>query len=464
MAYETATKQLESETRSGEGATKIGAFQARARIRQRAGCRLTPKVVRQTRSPGKYADGNGLWLVIDAPGRRYWHYRYQWQGRQRSMSFGSADQISLEEARALHAQARVLVARGIDPLAERRGDGAAATGASPAYDLASPNFATAAQEYLEAHEAGWKHPKHRQQWQNTLAALYPAIGDVSVRGIDTSHVLKVLKPIWEVKPETASRLRGRIEAVLDYATVRGWRERGPNPAQWGGHLEYALAPKAKIRPSQPHPALPWHEAPAFMVALREQAGMGALALEFAILTAARSGEVRGARWEEIDLARHIWTVPATRMKAAKEHRVPLSRPAQSVLARLAEVKDGSGLIFFGRERGKPLSDMSLTAVLRRMGRHDLTAHGFRSTFRDWVADNGKPADAAERSLAHIVGGTRGAYERTDLLDVRRTLMSEWAAYLEQQPAAKVVRLASDGPTGLHRPRRTIEPATHPGAA
>jgi integrase len=404
-------------------------FTPRARIRQRKGHLLTAQAVRRNTAPGLYGDGNGLWLVVEAPERRYWHYRYQWEGRQRSMSFGSADRLNLAQARALHHDAREMVAAGIDPLARRRAaDGIFSTAtATPERET----FAFAADEFLAAHEAGWKNPKHRQQWRNTLAQTYPIIGDVPIAHFDTSHVLAVLNPIWRAKPETASRLRGRIEAVIDYAAVRGWRERGPNPAAWSGHLKYALPAKSRLAVTEPHPALHWCMAPGFMRLLREEAGIGALALQFAILTAARSGEVRGARWEEVDLTRGIWTVPAQRMKAGREHRVPLSRAALMILLRLAEIRDGSGLIFFGRDRGKVLSDMTLTAVLRRMGRKDLTVHGFRSTFRDWAADNGKPADAAERALAHVLGGTRGAYERTDLLDVRRGLMDEWAAFLSE---------------------------------
>lgn len=413
------------------------AFLAIPRIRQRAGHRLTQAAVKQARQPGKFADGNGLWLIVEAANRRYWQYRYQQQGRTKSLSFGSVDRVSLAEARARHAEARLMVERGIDPQARRR---AAIEMLTPPTAPAAPaSFAFAATEYLAAHEAGWKHPKHRQQWQNTLASTYPLIGDVAVGAIDTADVLRVLNPIWQATPETASRLRGRIAAVIDYATVRGWRERGPNPAAWHGHLEHALAPKGKLRPAAPHPALDWREAPAFMTALRDEAGMSALALEFLILTAARSGEVRGARWDEIDLTTGIWTVPAERMKAGRAHRVPLSRPALMILLKLAEVRDGSGLIFFGRARGQPLSDMSLTALLRRMG-CEATVHGFRSTFRDWVADSGGPADAAERALAHTIGNkVRAAYERSDLLDVRRRLMADWASYLAK-PEADVVAL------------------------
>jgi integrase len=292
--------------------------------------------------------------------------------------------ISLADARAKHNTARELVASGIDPLPQRR---AGIPVAPAAGDPAAPTFAFAVDEYLAAHEAGSKHPKHKQQWRNTLEATYPVIGKVAISKLDTPHVLQVLRPIWQTKPETASRLRGRIEAVIDYATVRGWRERGPNPAAWRRHLECALPLPGKIKPKRSHPALPWGEAPEFMVKLRKQPGMGALALQFAILTAARSIEVSGARWDEIDLIHGAWTIPAKRMKGGKEHSVPLSPQAAMILLQLAKIRDGSLLIFFGRARGKLLSDMTLTAVLRRMGHGDLTVHGFRSTFRDWAVSS-----------------------------------------------------------------------------
>jgi integrase len=453
LAIGSVAKDRESVTRGG--------FLARPRIRERVGNRLTANAVALALTPGNYADGNGLWLVVDAPERRYWHFRYQWQGRQRSMSLGSADKIVLDVARKMHTQARSLVARGVDPLAERRSGVTVAT-PSPVYDPVSPNFATVVEEYLAAHDPGWKHPKHRQQWRNTLAALYPAIGEVPIADLATSHVLRVLTPVWQTKPETASRLRGRIEAVIDYAAARGWRERGPNPATWRGHLKHLLASPDKLRQTEPHPALDWPRVPDFMAGLRTQTGMGALALQFAILTAARSGEVRGAMWDEIDLTTGTWTIPAKRMKAGRQHRVPLSCPALMILLKLAEVRDGSGLIFFGVKRGVPLSDMTLTAVVRRMGRDDLTVHGFRSTFRDWCADNGKPADAAERALAHVIGNkTRGAYERTDLLDVRRPLMNEWAAFLAR-PAGEIVTLRPGPQEAAGRVEAVAAPVTRPG--
>ena len=245
------------------------------------------------------------------------------------------------------------------------------------------SFGTVAADYIAAHEAGWRNAKHREQWHSTIATYVdPIIGKLAINAVGTNDVLKVLQPIWTTKPETASRVRGRVETILSYATVRGWRE-GPDPAVWRGHLQLMLPATGKIHRVVHLAALDWREAPAFITELRQRDGFGTRALEFAILTAARSGEVRGARWSEIDLDCATWVLPASRMKAGKSHRVPLSRPALLILLEMAKLKDGSGLVFPGMKRGEPLSDMSLTAVLRRMGRGELTAHGFRSTFRDW---------------------------------------------------------------------------------
>ncbi len=419
-------------------------FTPRARIRQRKGHRLTAAMAKTQRRPGKYPDGNGLYLIVDAPNRRYWRYRYQWQGRERMAAVGNADVMSLDEARIHHFELRAMVRAGIDPLAKRdlERDTRDVAPAAPATETTT--FRAAAEAHITAHEAGWKNSKHRQQWRNTLDHACKLIGNVPVADIDTNHVLKVLQPIWRGTPETANRLRGRIAQVIDFAAARGWRARGPNPASWAGHLEHMFPATRKLQPTEPHPALEWREAPAFMSQVREQPGMGALALQFAILTAARSGEVRGARWDEIDLTTGTWTIPGGRLGRMKgtnppPHRVPLSKPALMILLRLAQVRDGSGLIFFGIKRGALLSDMTLTAVLRRMGRDDISVHGFRSTFRDWAADNGKPADAAERALAHVIGNkVRAAYERTDLFDIRRTLMNEWASFLAQASANQTV--------------------------
>ncbi len=394
-------------------------------------------VRRRLRKPGKHNDGRGLILHVVTEGRGNWVLRYSRSGRERAMGLGSASvAIADEEAREKAQAARKLLAQGIDPIDHRHGVQAAAQ----VGQAARVTFAEVAARYIAAHEAGWRNPKHCKQWRSTLGAYAePVIGATPVGAIDTDMVLRVLQPIWNSKPETASRVRSRIELVLDYATARKWRS-GPNPAIWRGNLKLMLPATAKVRTVQHHAALDWRELPAFMVQLRARQDMGARALEFAILTAARSGEARGARWGEIDLDRAVWTIPAARMKGAREHRVPLAERALAILTAQAALRDDSGLVFLGQQHGKAMADMTLTATLRRMGRGDLTAHGFRSSFRDWCADTGKPAEIAEAALAHIIGDkTVAAYHRSDLFDRRRALMGEWAAYLSR-PLAEVVTL------------------------
>jgi integrase len=392
--------------------------------------RLTATAVRTMRTPGKYGDGNGLWLVVTTPERRSWSLRYMLRGKSREMTLGSVEHLSLAEARDKATDARRLLAQGIDPLDARR-DGRAALVAKPAQVT---TFAEAANRYIAQNEAGWRNPKHRQQWRNTLTTYaFKEIGDMPVADVDTPAVLKVLTPIWTNLPETASRVRGRVEAVLDFARVQGWRD-GSNPAVWRGHLALALPAKAKVRKVEHHAALDWGEMPVFMAELRQRDGIGARALEFAILTAARSGELRRALWSEIDTKTALWTVPAARMKAGRQHRAPLSNAALTLLRGVAEGReDGApdALVFPGMRPKRPLSDMSLTAVLRRMNRGDLTAHGFRSSFRDWAAETGHPADIAEAALAHTVGDkTVAAYQRGDLLERRRKLMTAWAKFCD----------------------------------
>jgi integrase len=404
--------------------------------------KLTATTVRALKTPGKYGDGDGLWLVVTTRERRTWFLRYGRRGQTREMSLGDAALVTLAEARERAQAARRLLAQGIDPIDHRRAESRADSADGPP----TPSFTEAAEAYIAAHEAGWRSPTHRKQWRNTLASYAaPVIGARPVRDVTTDHVLAVLQPIWTTKPETASRLRGRIEMVLSYATARGWRD-GPNPAVWRGHLQLMLPAPGKVRPVEHHAALDWREAPAFMAELRTRDSFGARALAFLILTASRSGEVRGARWEEIDMEAATWTIPARRMKDGRAHRVPLSPPARAILDEMAELKDGSGLIFLGMKRGVVLSDMTLTAVLRRMGRGELTAHGFRSTFRDWAAETtAYPNHVVEGALAHAIGDkVEAAYRRGDLFEKRTALMADWAAYLAR-PAAAVLRFASDLP-------------------
>lgn len=390
--------------------------------------RLTAIQVK-TLGPGRHGDGDGLCLAVSKSGARSWIFRYRDGARIREMGLGSAGTgagaVPLAKARARAADLRRKRADGIDPLEAKRADEV-----KHLADAArAVTFRQAAEAFIATNRPGWRSSKHALQWTATLERYaYPTIGDLPVSEIGTVHVLKVIEPIWSKKPETASRIRGRIESVLDAATARGLRE-GENPARWRGRLNAVLPPRRRVAKVQHHAALPFAELPAFMVDLRARLGTGAAALEFAILTAARSGEVRGLRWCEIDLGGALWTVPADRMKAGREHRVPLSRRA---LAILTEAGGGApdALVFPGAKHGTMLSDMTLTAVLRRMDRGDVTAHGFRSAFRDWVSERTEfPREVAEAALAHIVGDkVEQAYRRGDALDKRRVLMDAWEAY------------------------------------
>jgi integrase len=352
------------------------------------------------------------------------------------MGLGHVDDVSLAEARNKADAARRLIKSGTDPLAERNAGRVAAIAAQ----ARATTFAAVAERYIAAQEAGWKNPKHRAQWRSTLSTYAePVIGALPIEAVNTDLVLQILEPIWQIKPETATRLRGRLEMVLSYAIARGWRD-GPNPAVWRGHLQLMLPARAKVRAIEHHAALDWREVPGFMGLLRQQDGIGALALQFTILTAARSGEVRGATWDEIDVDKAMWNIPAARMKAGRAHRVPLSASALAVLQSMRLLQAEGGIVFPGRDLKQPLSDMSLTAVLRRIGRSDLTAHGFRSTFRDWAAEaTSHPNHVIEQALSHAIGDkVEAAYRRGDLF-AKRALMEDWANYLARR-AAKVVRL------------------------
>ena len=344
-------------------------------------------------------------------------------GKQREMGLGGFPSVTLADARERARGERSSVAQGIDPIAQRQ----SALQAVSAERLARQTFSTAAEQYMALHAKGWKNPKHAAQWASTLSTYaYPVLGPLPVREINVGHIVAVLEPIWTSKTETASRVRSRIELVLDFAVARGWRE-GLNPARWRGNLDAALPRASKVSQVQHHAAVAVDDAASFMARLRGQQGTGARALEFLILTAARSGEVRLATWGEIDLRAAIWIVPAARMKAGREHRVPLSAPAVALLKDLPRA-DAQALLFPGT-RG-PLSDMSLSAVLRRM-KVAATVHGFRSTFRDWVAERTDHAnEVAEMALSHAVGDkVEAAYRRGDLFSKRVALMRDWAAFL-----------------------------------
>jgi integrase len=385
--------------------------------------KLSALKVRNLTAPGRYGDGGGLWLQVRRAERRSWLFRYKRQGRAHWMGLGPIEDVTLAEARELAREARRSLLQGDDPIQRRRTDRAARAGVS---------FREVADLYIKSHEGTWRNDKHRAQWRSTLETYaFPVFGNRPAAEITVGDVMKVLDPIWRDKPETASRLRGRIESVLDYAAARGWRT-GDNPARWRGHLSNLLPARSKVAPVEHHAALPWRETGTFMAELRGQKGIGAAALEFAILTAARTGEVIGARWSELDLAEQVWTVPAERMKARREHRVPLTEAAIAVVRRMepGRPEQGDGLVFPGAKRGRGLSDMSLAAVLKRMGRGEITTHGFRSTFRDWAAEaTDYHREVAEAALAHTLRDkVEAAYRRGDLFEKRRRLMGDWAAF------------------------------------
>ena len=388
---------------------------------------LNALAVSRLTKPGLHFVGAvaGLALLVADTGAKSWILRKSIAGKRRDMGLGGYPDVTLAQAREKAREKRALVEMGIDPIEDRRSK-LATLAASRAKVMTFDECVTA---YIKAHGDGWKNPKHRQQWQNTLDTYAsPFIGAIDVALVDTGLVLKCLEPIWKDKTETATRLRGRIENVLDWATTREYRQ-GENPARWRGHLDQLLVKPSKIQKVEHHAALPYAEIGPFMAALKGMEGMGARALEFAILTAARSGEVRGATWAEIDLKAGTWTIPPVRMKAGKEHRVPLSARAVELLEALPRI-EGEAIVFTSSKKDKPLSDMSLTAVLRRMDRGDLTAHGFRSTFRDWASETtANPGDVVEMALAHTIkNAVEAAYRRGDLFEKRARLMADWAKY------------------------------------
>lgn len=374
---------------------------------------------------GRYPAGGvaGLYLKVSPAGARSWVLRVVVAGKRRDAGLGGFPDVTLAQAREKARQARDDIDRGIDPIAAR----AAAKSALMAARGLETTFANAAELFIKAKSPEWKNAKHAAQWQATIETYaYPIIGKMQVRDVTLTHVVKILEPIWSTKTETATRLRGRLEQVLDWATVRGFRH-GDNPARWKGHLDKILAKPSKVSKIVHHPALAYREMGQFMADLRQKVGIAARALEFTVLTAARSGEARGATWAEIDLAVAVWTIPAERMKAGKEHRVPLSDRVLEVLRDLPRMV-GTDLVFPAPRNGL-LSDMAMTAIMRRMGLKAVP-HGFRSTFRDWCAEcTNYPRDVAEMALAHAIGNkVEAAYRRGDLFDKRRALMAAWAKF------------------------------------
>ena len=399
--------------------------------------KLTAKGVDKLTVPGRYGDGGGLWFQVRKPDvyrknkgaepTRSWLYRYAWQGRQRQLGLGPYPLVSLADARRAAQDAARAVQGGRDPIAERR-----AAEAASKIKREAMTFSAVTKLYIAAHESSWRNAKHRQQWENTLENyVTPVFGSRLVQDVDTGAVMKVIAPLWQDKTETASRLLGRIATVMDYASAMGWRQ-GENPARWKGHVENLLPKRSKVAAVEHHAALPWAEMGTFMANLGRQAGTGALALRFTILTAARTGEVIGARWSEIDLKAQLWVVPAERMKGGRLHRVPLTDAALAMLQAVLPLRpeSGDGFVFPGRKAGTGMSNMSLAAVLKRMEREDLTVHGFRSTFRQWAGERTTVArEVAEAALAHSLRDkTEAAYARGDLLDRRRRLMEQWAEF------------------------------------
>lgn len=393
------------------------------------GFKLTQLKIDRLKTPAVYGDGAGLSLKVTKNGSKSWIYRYMLAGKAHWMGLGSYPDVSLAEAREKAAELRKLTRQNIDPLLEKRKQASVIRAAISK----AITFDDASAKYIEAHKASWKNEKHAEQWTNTLKTYAsPIIGSVDVSLIDTGHIMRILEKdnFWNEKTETASRVRGRIESVLDWATVRKYRT-GENPARWKGHLDKLLPARSKVKKTEHHAALPWLQMGAFMVKLREQQGTAAKAVELAILTACRSGEVRGAVWEEFDLEAGIWIIPPERMKAKKEHRVPLQEKAIQLLRKQKELFP-NGYVFPGMKEGKPLSDMSLTAVLRRMEQNEITVHGFRSSFRDWAAEStAYPNEMVEMALAHTIGNkVEAAYRRGDLFEKRRRMMNDWANFCD----------------------------------
>jgi integrase len=381
------------------------------------------------REPGMYGDGGGLWLQVTAGIWRSWIFRFTVDGRRREMGLGPLADVSLSEARSEALRCRKLVREGIDPIEQRKADRAARAGAA----ARTITFDECVGAYLAAHRDEWRSEKHAKFWDQPLRRdISPVLGKLPVAQIDIAVLMKALLPMWERIPTTASRVRERIENILDWATVSGYRS-GENPARWRGHLEHLLPSARKVAPVVHHPAMPYKAVPAFMAKLRAVDSTPARVLEFLILTATRSGEPRGATWGEIDLEDATWVVPGVRMKAGREHRVPLSRRALEIVKQQKAGRSAPrGLLFVGRG-GVKVADTAVRYVLKSIGHGDVTPHGFRSSFRDWAGEQTNfPREVAEAALAHSVGNeVERAYRRGDALEKRRRLMNAWADFCEK---------------------------------
>ncbi|MET0106310.1 MAG: integrase arm-type DNA-binding domain-containing protein [Sedimenticola sp.] len=386
---------------------------------------LTVRQIESLTKPGKHADGNNLYLDIKERGTKSWIFRYQLHGKRHEMGLGAYPLITLKQARETASDYRKLLSKGTDPKGHRD---------SQAHISRSGNiwtFDRCSAAYIEDHRTAWKNAKHTSQWTNTLKTYAsPTIGKLPVNQVDIELVIKILKPIWTTKPETASRVRQRIEKVLAWAIVHRHRE-GPNPATWRGNLDNALPKPSKLKQVKHHSALPYSQISGFMTGLRKKNSQSAKALQLTILSGCRTSEVLNAKWDEFDLSRKIWTIPADRMKSRREHRVPLSGQVTELLKNM-DKESGSNWLFPGR-KGEPISNMAMLNLLKKqMGCTDLTVHGFRSTFRDWAAEvSHHPREIAEAALAHVLTNqTEAAYQRGDLLEKRRTMMQEWADFID----------------------------------
>jgi integrase len=409
--------------------------------------KLTALKLRTLTGAGRYGDGDGLWLQVRDADHRSWLYRFMIAGKSRQMGLGPFPDVSLAGAREAARKCRAMVREGQDPIDARKQIKAANRAKAGAL-----TFKQVSERYIAAHEASWSNEKHKYQWRQTLDVAAVGFGGHLVADVATGDVMRVLEKIWQAKPETASRLRGRIESVLDYATARGWRA-GDNPARWRGHLAKLLPAPGKVVKVQHQPALPWQDVGAFMAALDKQEGVAALALRFTILTASRTGEVIGARWSEFDLTRAVWSIPADRMKMKRPHRVPLSPAALAVLQAVAPLRADTGRdgwVFPGGKPDAPMSNMGMLMLLRRMNPHSaetparwrdvasgepISVHGFRSSFRDWCAESTNyPRELAEKALAHMLpDAVEAAYQRSDMLEKRQRLMADWATFCTRAP-------------------------------
>lgn len=385
---------------------------------------LSARFVGVQKTPGYYSDGNGLYLQVSRAGSKSWILRYRYNGKTREMGLGPLGPVGLADARKSAMKCHAMLLENKDPIEVRKAE----RSRQALEKSRAVTFSQCAERYIDAHQARWTNAKHISQWRNTIKTYCdPVFGSLPVRDVDTALVMRALEPIWNKKHETASRLRGRIEAVLDWAAARGFRK-GENPARWRGHIDKLLPSLKKQSRVRHHPALPFAEMGAFMRELRQQESVSARALELAILTGARTNEVIGSLPEEFDLENGAWRIPAERMKAGREHRVPLAPRALEIVRQ--QIAVGCTYLFTGRDVEQSISNMAMLMLLKRMGRHDVVVHGFRSTFRDWVAECTQyPREVAEMALAHAISDqTEAAYRRGDLFEKRRQLMVDWADY------------------------------------